>query len=193
MGNILRKKYAPTKPHNHTPDIVDFRSPHSDVPLAITSLSTTESLSGGDDRQIALVDWSARTCRRNWAGHTGCVNSIALDESKDTFFTGSRDCSIRQWRLNDTQKLQTFNDHTLSVSSVAVGNGYLASGGRDTSVRLWDIATGQCLHTNSIPRNIVTCLKFFSNEPVLLQCSEDLRVRLWDTRDDLRLQQVVIN
>ena len=56
------------------------------------------------------------------------------------------------------------------------------SGGRDYSVKLWDIETTQEKADKSIERNIVTSLKWVEGSHQFVHCSEDRLIRLWDAR-----------
>ena len=49
-------------------------------------------------------------------------------------------------------------------------------------MRIYDITTGQLTQTYSAPRNIVTALEYSEDCRLLHQASEDLCVRVWDTR-----------
>lgn len=49
-------------------------------------------------------------------------------------------------------------------------------------MRIYDITTGQLTQTYSAPRNIVTALEYGDDGHLLYQASEDLCVRVWDTR-----------
>ena len=71
------------------------------------------------------------------------------------------------------------------VSTFAADERSLASGSRDTSVRTWDVQTGQCTARVKTPRNLVTCLKYLPAESPasLVQGGEDLRLRVWDVRE----------
>lgn len=61
----------------------------------------------------------------------------------------------------------------------------LYSGSRDTSIRAWDVQTGQCTSSAKVPRNLVTCLKCLPGESSssVAQGGEDLKLRVWDTRE----------
>lgn len=64
----------------------------------------------------------------------------------------------------------------------------ICSGSRDTSLRLWDVETGACTASVSVPRNLVTCLKYLPGPPAsssstIAQGGEDLRLRVWDARE----------
>lgn len=59
----------------------------------------------------------------------------------------------------------------------------MISGSRDYSVKGWDTETGNNTVEYSVPRNIVTALEFEPTDSALLfQGSEDLCVRVWDTK-----------
>lgn len=56
------------------------------------------------------------------------------------------------------------------------------AGSRDYSVQLWDIGSGKSVAKQSISRNVVTCACWLNDEQLVWQGSEDLQLRLWDTR-----------
>ncbi len=76
-----------------------------------------------------------------------------------------------------------------------------ASGARDTSVRIWDVAAEKQVWKVSKAQNVVTCMKWYPSsdgaagagaaQSILLQGSEDLRVRMWDTRAGLKEVKVL--
>jgi F-box/WD-40 domain protein 7 len=62
-------------------------------------------------------------------------------------------------------------------------NNILVSGNADSTVKVWDIVTGQCLQTLSGPnkhQSAVTCLQF--NNRFVITSSDDGTVKLWDVR-----------
>ena len=77
--------------------------------------------------------------------------------------------------------------HELSITALALSDGdggaRLLSGSRDTTVRLWDVATGAACGRGALPRNLVTCARGVPGAPSLFaQGSEDLSLRVWDAR-----------
>jgi WD40 repeat protein len=89
--------------------------------------------------------------------------------------------------------------HEFSVTAISLTEdaGLLASGSRDTTVRLWDVSRGSCTYTAPRSQNVVTCLKWYPGagtdaaQNVFLQGGEDLKVRVWDTRAGLREAQTL--
>ena len=66
----------------------------------------------------------------------------------------------------------------------------LVSGNADSTVKIWDILSGQCLQTLSGPnkhQSAVTCLQF--NNKFVITSSDDGTVKLWDVKTGGSLQQ----
>ena len=69
----------------------------------------------------------------------------------------------------------------------------LVSGNADSTVKVWDIVDGQCLHTLSGPNrhtSAVTSLQFLANGLVVTS-SDDGTVKLWDVQGGSFLRDVV--
>lgn len=87
------------------------------------------------------------------------------------------------------------NIHELNISSVVAqfdGKAFF-TGSRDYKVKKWDVEKQMCVAEYSAPRNIVTTMDVHSQgEPMLYQGSEDLCIRVWDTRAAQRTPAVHI-
>lgn len=59
---------------------------------------------------------------------------------------------------------------------------YLASGGRDRTVRLWDPLRGQCLMTFTAHENWVRGVVFHPSFKFLITCSDDKTIRVMDIK-----------
>ena len=148
----------------------------------------------GDDRRALLHDvMRGSTLSSLETGHTRAVNRLCFSSS--VLATASRDRTIRIWRAPAVNSqspapapalVHDLHGHDLTVSAVhlTVDGSRLASGSRDSSVRVWDVEAGRSVMRAERSQNIVTCLRWHPAAPqtVIVQGGEDLRVRLWDTR-----------
>eukprot|EP01132_Coremiostelium_polycephalum_P000700 gene700-863_t len=58
--------------------------------------------------------------------------------------------------------------------------GYLASGSRDKTIKIWELATGRCILTLIGHDNWVRSIKFHSCGKYLMSVSDDKTIRVWD-------------
>ncbi len=84
--------------------------------------------------------------------------------------------------LREAWVKQAFKGHTGAVNAVcfSASEETVLSCGDDGTIRLWDVATGQCLQTLAGHSRKVTALSFFRDEKRVLSGSTDQTVRLWD-------------
>ena len=174
---------------SETGGTTSFAGPHDELVNGVaTACGPGECLSCGEDRAVALVNWGKASVVQRWRGHERGVNRVIAAPhvgSAGGAASASRDTTVRLWRRGEDDAVATMRGHELSVSAIALSadGGSLLSGSRDSSVRLWDVATATCTTKRHISRNVVTCLRWVEGEPHLVaQGSEDLRLRVWDVR-----------
>lgn len=146
-------------------------------------------ISAGEDFVIRLWDSTVNSidASRTIYGHGNAVNALLLYE--ETLFSGSSDSTIRQWQLEDFTTLKILTGicwyifllnlgHQLAVDKLASDDVFLYSGGIDTTVRQWDILTGDIVHIFMDNKARVNALAM--NGVSLISCSDDNVVRLWN-------------
>ena len=71
--------------------------------------------------------------------------------------------------------------HHSLTSGMQIKNDILVSGNADSTVKIWSLKTGECIHTlagNNKHMSAVTCLSF--NEKFVVSSSDDGTVKLWN-------------
>ncbi|TVY30718.1 F-box/WD repeat-containing protein [Lachnellula hyalina] len=136
-------------------------------------------------KQRYLVETAWRTGGRNIARHItqdqGVVTSlhltpkyivVALDNAKIHVFN------------TDGNQQKTLQGHVMGVWAMVPWEDTLVSGGCDRDVRVWDMSTGESLHTLRGHTSTVRCLKM-SDANTAISGSRDTTLRVWDIKTGL--------
>ena len=122
--------------------------------------------------------------------HTQKIAALTISPSGEFVATGSSDWTIEVWKVTDTEPLKEtdlgdplwiLKGHAGTVTSVAFSPSgkILASGSVDQRVRLWDLTTGQHLHTFSNHTSKISAVAF-ARDDVLASGGSDGTVFIWD-------------
>jgi WD40 repeat protein len=171
---------------------------HSGPVFGLYRISEERILSCGEDKRILLHDWSSSSGEpvAVFAGHTKPVNRVAAHG--DMLYSISRDLTLRSWNLQgDSSCLHAVEQaHSLNISGLAISpsGSNVATGSRDYTVKKWDSGTLTAVNEFKVPRNIVTCMRFDTEMGnMIYQGSEDLVVRIWDTRSQISQPSMVLS
>lgn len=161
-------------------------------------------VSGSTDRTVRVWNIKERKCTHVFKGHNSTVRCLqivlptmvfgVLEPSEPLIVTGSRDSTIRVWRLPDTENGDEFSGeeednkwfkflllgHTESVRSIAAHGNTLVSGSYDNSVAIWNLATGRLVHRMERHSGYVYAVAI---DPIRQHCmsgSMDSTVYVWD-------------
>lgn len=137
-------------------------------------------VSGSTDRSVRVWDIPSGKCLQTFQGHTSTVRCLVILKpakigveadgtpiimpKEPLIITGSRDSSLRVWKLpkpgdaqihqagppaNDSDNpyaLRVLQGHHNSVRAIAAHGDTLVSGSYDQTVRVWKISNGELLH-----------------------------------------------
>jgi WD40 repeat protein len=113
---------------------------------ALAALDDCNLAAGCADGGVALWNIKERSCEVVLRGHLGPVHALAA-LPKGELASGGADCGVRIWCTWDCVCQRELRGHSAPVRSVASVDGgtVLASGAEDASLRLWSVASGECL------------------------------------------------
>ncbi|VDM37042.1 unnamed protein product [Toxocara canis] len=109
------------------------------------------------------------------------VYCLQYDDEK--IVSGLRDNTIKIWRRDTLQCMQTLRGHTGSVLCLQYDERVIISGSSDTTVRVWDVNSGEELHT-----------LIHHAEAVLHLRSKDRSIAVWDmvSPKEINLRRILV-
>ena len=157
---------------------------HTDWVNAITVRSSSHTLfSASDDCTVRLWDLSTKVCLRVFEGHVGQVQQVVplpvefdLEEPEENSESGN--CHHGTESLDTICAMQStstnFQGERLSPPR------YMLTGALDSTIRLWNVTTGDCLrtffgHVEGIWALAADTLRIVSG-------AEDRMVKIWDAK-----------
>lgn len=172
-------------------------------------------VSGSTDRTVRVWDIEEGRCTHKFHGHTSTVRCLIIvtptenpithkvEPKFPVIITGSRDSSLRIWKLPDIKKdppynssdynnnsnntnnnpyfLKLLNGHTDSVRAIAGSGNVLVSGSYDHTVRVWNISTGENTFVLRGHREKVYSIGYSPELQKAASGSMDFNVRVWCT------------
>jgi F-box and WD-40 domain protein CDC4 len=178
-------------------------------------------VSGSTDRTVRIWDMDTGECTHVFDGHTSTVRCLliinpttnldgSLSPETPIIVTGSRDTTLRVWRLPDPKKSRwtpasapivdssldpvnaerarnpyfehLLTGHTNSVRAIAGHGNTLISGSYDCTVKSWDLATGRNVFTFRGHREKVYSVGYCPELDRAVSGSMDATVRIWCTK-----------
>jgi len=119
-------------------------------------------------------------CVHILAGHVGFV--LCLCTVGDVLFTGSQDCNIMIWDLNNLQYIGTLPGHRGFVKCMVatLPRKMLCSGSQDRTIKVWSLETFSATKTLMGHTSEVNALSVLESNDVLISGAEDRTIRIWD-------------
>ncbi|KAI2085485.1 hypothetical protein LOZ36_003993 [Ophidiomyces ophidiicola] len=130
------------------------------------------------------------TIRHQVQAHTHWVNDLILTQNNTALVSGSSDGTVRVWRLDSTDlrippSIGAHSDYVQCVTSPSHQTSWIASGGLDHKICLWDInGAGEMLKIHigeheQIQKGSVYSLS--AKGSILVSGGSDSIVRVWDS------------
>ena len=164
-------------------------------------------VSGGDDGTVRIWNPKSGACKHIFEGHfghEGPTTCLAGSEDGDAILSGSVDGKVRLYQISGKKVLQTLVHSTeismeennekdvmeeeggvLGVECVGFSPAndlkWVASGGMDKTVKIWDSITGTCRCVCTHDGGVVA-LHWHQSYPLFATACLDSTVRLWDAR-----------
>ena len=130
---------------------------HGWILAVAVSADGRTAVSGGDDGTVRVWDLAGTAAPLVLTGHDGQVNGVAVSADGRTAVSGGDDGTVRVWDLAGTAdmglaarpkkrrkgtapRLLTGHDGRVSAVAVSAGGRIAVSGGRDGTLRMWDLA-----------------------------------------------------
>ncbi|KAF6816973.1 mitochondrial division protein 1 [Colletotrichum sojae] len=80
------------------------------------------------------------TAIREIRAHQDTITALDFDAPFGTMVTSAMDDSVKVWDLNAGRCIGSLEGHTASVRTLQVDDNFLATGGVDATIRLWDLS-----------------------------------------------------
>lgn len=144
----------------------------------ITMIKTSKKfvIVSSDDSSIKAYSLNS-LLNKKFMGHKGGVWDFSFTEKY--LASSSIDKSVKLWDMATGDCVLTLNGHTSTVRTVKLTEDRIISGGRDGTIRIWDLQ-GNCIFILENHKASVRCLDICGDE--LISCSYDGSVYLWNWR-----------
>jgi WD40 repeat protein len=157
--------------------------------------------SSSNDTTVRIWDVSNGNCLSVLQGHTSGVRCVRYSPDGQLLASGCRDGSIQLWSnylshdrhpkshfINSSVKL--LHGHADFVWDIAFSpdGRLLVSGGRDGTLRLWNVQDGQPIHVLEGHTHDVYGLAISADNQLLISTGEDQTVRLWHLQSGRNLK-----
>ena len=122
---------------------------------------------------------------RTFKGHSAWVHSVALTSDGLFAVSGSWDCTLRVWDLQNGQSVRTLEGHKGWVNAVTLtpDGSSAISAASDCTLRVWDLTTGRSMHTLKGHTDRVNAIAVMPDCRRAISASSDRTLRLWDLKN----------
>ncbi|KAF4516821.1 hypothetical protein B566_EDAN006215 [Ephemera danica] len=111
------------------------------------------------------------------------VTAFTESATGNCIYTSHRCKLFRKWSRADRKLLKSwksFHKGPIAKLAVSAEGKWLASGGTDSCVRLWDLETYNCVHTLRGCQGVISVLKFRPCKSEVFAAGDDRAIRCWE-------------
>ncbi|KAF7725007.1 hypothetical protein EC973_000500 [Apophysomyces ossiformis] len=146
----------------------------------IVSVSEDTSLIVWDPKSAAA---EIRLSGEDSRFHSEPITAVAVNRDSTLAITGAMDGKARLVNILNGHIVASLENHSDSIETADFCDvlALAATGSVDGKISVWDVQT-QRLRSTLTHEDAIIKVKFIRNSPMLVSCSADRSVKLWDTR-----------
>jgi WD40 repeat protein len=154
---------------------------HDGIVSGLSFIDNSTLISCGNDETIRKWNLESGECIQQWKAHNNYINYICSFNS--LIASASNDKTVALWKDDETP-IAIFDEHVDWVQTICFSNDgtWLASGGRDNKVIIWDLLTRKSIHVLTGHKDEITALQFTDNQEYIISASMDRTIRIWHIR-----------
>ncbi len=133
---------------------------------------------GGFEASIDLWNLNTESLQSSFKAHDYSVRAVIFDLN-NMLITAGTDGVIKYWDTDNQKLIREYSGHTARIRTLALSpdKQYIASGGEDTKVKIWNKMTGELLQTIHGPASYVSDIKYGKTNNILYVAYFDGTIR----------------